>query len=223
MNISVFSDLHVRGLDDPRLPRFETAVAAAALKAEAILVLGDLVESAEDGTHPQVYPRLRAGLEKSGRPWLVLPGNHDPLFAEFFRWWPPVTGHLDLVAVRFIPFADEARPLHQGLRSSDDLARMESEASGGRIRVALQHMSVHPPGTVPSCPYNVENADAVTSRLERHGYALSIGGHYHAGFSGVVRGVMYLGIPAFRDDAVDWVDVSVADDGGIMAAPRRLH
>lgn len=137
-------------------------------------------------------------------PYLVLPGNHDPLPDDFYRVFPRPQKTVMLNMCHLISFHEDAcfnseqssRRSDQSLRAMDDLliwANCRPE-----VTLLFQHYVVYPNHN-NGYPHNYQNDGEIRSILERSDQTiLSISGHYLPGIALTQKnGVSYFAGRAF--------------------------
>ena len=171
----------------------------ALLKDEGVDLIvcgGDLIDEPD---HPQVLKdlaELRQIFDESGVPSLVIPGNHDPHPADFYKIFKQPDPVLRIDDIELITFFEDV-PL-TGAQDSErqDLPGMEKllakSPSGVRYTVMLQHYIIHPQIDA-EYPYNYRNFSGIRAIMERSGRRIfSLSGHYHRGFDLIEKnGVNY--------------------------------
>ncbi len=224
MKAVVLTDLH----DAPRAPAGDRAAGALGdllllravhrinrwIRPDAVLLLGDLLDDPAAPDADALLARLRAALDLLRCPWIALPGNHDPAPDCFYRRLPDPGPWQDIAGCRFVCFPDDrAAPGYNAAREQAGLERLAAARAGypGPL-VALQHISLHPPGST-SCPYNLLNAAAVLNGMARLGVRLSLGGHYHPGIPLIeTGGPAILGAPALVDPPFPFLELQIETD-----------
>lgn len=182
-----------------------------ALAPDVVAVTGDLLHAPYglfrgenrfdlDDLLPAVaadYAYLRSRFESWGRPYLVLPGNHDhePSFFAAF----PQEPELESGGHRLIAFRDREHAGNVPFRVDGELARFADvlSSSDGLPQIHLQHYVIRPFVDHPY-PHNYGDADDLAGALAATGRVKAVlAGHYHPG-SGLVteQGVHYLVGPA---------------------------
>lgn len=151
------------------------------IKPDAVVVAGDLINFPDDADAGALLLQLKAYLDKLQMPYIVIPGNHDPLPEKFYQYFPEQKEITDVGDMRFVSFMDEEVPGYNAHRSDNDFAKMRKAAQdwNGKL-IAVQHVPVGYPGE-HDCFYNYTNAPEVMKALEECHYDLCIAGHEHAG------------------------------------------
>ena len=162
------------------------------IKPDITLLLGDLVDDAQK----RDLEVIKSLSDKLQCPKLVVPGNHDGDFSQFFDVFQELPDYLDVAGYRFVPFCDEEAPGYNATRSESDLARMRRVREGydGPI-IAIQHVPLFQPGT-HSCPYNLTNAETAWQIMKEEKIEWVIAGHYHDGFQLSAEGFASITAPA---------------------------
>jgi histidinol phosphatase-like PHP family hydrolase len=167
----------------------------------ALILLGDLVD---DGNAPSAEADLRAlarAVEKTGIPFVAVPGNHDGSPARYLaifgdRPGPHVVGPYCLYS-----FADAYGDGDVCSRDPQDLERLRAYAAAHpeQAIITLQHNPIRP-AIQSDYPYCLRNADVVSKAYEDARVVLSISGHYHNGQPlSAANGISYLTSPAVSE------------------------
>jgi hypothetical protein len=129
------------------------------------------------------YLRLRGLIDKSGIPYLVLPGNHDlhPLFWEVFD----LLQHETFIENRcwVLRFCDHGVGEETPERNGGDLKRWEIalHPEAPELQVHLQHYLITPELN-EKYPFTYRGGEAMKERMVASGKCiLSLSGHYHRG------------------------------------------
>jgi histidinol phosphatase-like PHP family hydrolase len=184
------------------------------IRPDAVLLLGDLVNNPVGPGYEAELLRLRETLDLLKCPWIAVPGNHDGDVERFYRVMPDPGPWRDVGGFRFLPFVhDREEPEFNATRLPEDIGRLAVARAGyaGPI-VALQHISLHPPGS-DVCPYNLLNAAETLAAMNRHGVRLSLGGHYHPGIPLMSAGaVPTLTAPGLVEPPFPFLEIRIDDD-----------
>lgn len=209
VRIAVLTDFHFRPDGPPDIPARRGEIADVLLlravhrlnrftRPDVALVAGDLLDNARGPGAEEALKKLRGILDLLKCPWVAIPGNHDGDPEAFYRVFDRPPEILVAGGVGFVSFVDPETPGFNARRLPEDLDRMARarEAFAGPL-VALQHVPVLPPGK-SDCPYNYTNAAEVLEAMRRHGFALAVSGHYHAGIAPLRTkdGIGLLSVPA---------------------------
>ncbi|MCC7491828.1 MAG: HAD-IIIA family hydrolase [Fimbriimonadaceae bacterium] len=228
MRLAQFSDLHLRW-HQPGTSRsvkrrcrlmpalFEQAVSqAVAAGAQVLLVTGDLLDVPGyllDGDDYYDYQRplwdaavladyelLRQILQRSGVPYLVLPGNHDDHRA-LARIFPPQPV-VDLGGYRFVSFWDRDAQANVPRRLDRERVLLEQvlAAADSPPQVHLQHFVVTP-ALNEGWPHTYfEGEHLVQQIVGSNKVVLSLSGHYHPGTERIDLGdTCFTTAPAFGE------------------------
>ncbi len=191
------------------------------IRPDAVLLLGDLINDADGPGSEAELRRIRAILDLLECSWIAVPGNHDGDADRFYRSMPDPGPWRDLNGFRLVPFSrDRPEPEFNATRPPEDLARIAAARAGysGPI-IALQHLSLHPPGC-DVCPYNLLNAREALASLNRHGALLALGGHYHPGIPLMpAGGVSVLAAPALVEPPFPFLEIRI--DGARIDVHRH--
>lgn len=183
------------------------------IKPDLVVVLGDLLGNGQAADSQARLLELRAILGLLKCPWLVLPGNHDGDSDRFYSIMPQPSEWMDIAGCRLVPFFDEERSGYNAFRPPAMLERLAGARLGfnGPL-VALQHISLHPPGAA-DCPYNLVNAEEVLAAMRRAGVCLSLGGHCHKGFTLLrEKELSFVNAPALCEAPFRFCLLTLADD-----------
>lgn len=191
------------------------------IRPDATLVLGDLIDKIDSAGTAEDLQRLRAILDLLQCPWMALPGNHDGNVDRFCRILPDAGQWRDIGGFRFLPFVhDREEPGFNASRLPADIERIAAARAGyaGPI-IAVQHISLHPPGC-DECPYNLLNAAETLDALNRNGVLLSLGGHYHEGIPLMNTGATSILVaPALVEPPFPFLEVRI--DGARIEVVRH--
>lgn len=171
---------------------------------DLIVCTGDLVDLPEG---PGVFEDLRfcrGQFEACGVPYLVLPGNHDPLPDDFYRVFPRPQQAQVINGCMLVSFHEDAcLEGEQACRRSDQSLEIMAELliqtdRSPEVTLLFQHYVIYP-DLSDGYPHNYRNDGEIRRILERSDQGiLSVSGHYHPGIPLVQEnGVSYFGGQAF--------------------------
>lgn len=171
------------------------------------------------------YALVRRWLEGLGRPWMVLPGNHDygPAFDVAFGTSPEVAQFGD-VAVH--AFRDWEQAGNQALRLGASRARFEhllENATETSLEVHLQHFVVRPHVDY-NYPLLYGDSDDIAARVaQAPGRRLLLSGHWHGGTPMVTIGHAQSAVcPAFCEPPHPYRVFELAADGSVVMREEQL-
>ena len=184
-----------------RLPVVE-ALARLSLEQqpELLVVSGDITQRARRAQ----FRAARAFLERLGRPWLAIPGNHDiPLFDLRARLLRPYARHCEAFGPELEPVHDSPELLVLGVNTTRWYRHQDGEVSLAQIdRVArrlqragsaqLRMVVVHQPVAVPQVQevHNLLRGHAQALRdWSVAGCDLVMGGHIHLPYVAALPGL----------------------------------
>lgn len=184
MRLVLLSDLHI-GMHRAELvqPMLD---AIAASGASHIIVAGDLVQRARKGQ----FTQARELLDRTGLPWLCVPGNHDipltnlpaRLFWPFAAYETSVPGPrepvLDLPGLRIIGVKSTYPYRWRNGRITTRQIDRVRQRIGNRPTLIVQH---HPISLLPGETKELMlNADDTLAAYEAMGVDLVLTGHLHS-------------------------------------------
>jgi Icc protein len=171
------------------------------------------------------YGLVRRWLEGLGRPWMVLPGNHDygPAFDVVFGTSPEVM-RFGEVAVH--AFRDWEQAGNQALRIGPSRARFEhllENATETSREVHLQHFVIRPHVDY-NYPLLYGDSDDIAARAARApGRRLLLSGHWHGGTPMVTIGHAQSAVcPAFCEPPHPYRAFELAADGTVAMRQEEL-
>jgi 3',5'-cyclic AMP phosphodiesterase CpdA len=234
VKIAVVADSHFDSRDEGAIPTRRCRIADTLL-AEAVhhlnqsirpdlaLFLGDVLNDGESSYALDDLQRMRDIWDAVEAPSIAIPGNHDPEADAFYSVFARPAEFVDVAGLRVVPFVDLDEPKWNARRSARDLDRMaEARAGFDGLLVSVQHVPLFPPGS-DDCPYNHVNASDVIAAMRRHGFTLSISGHFHRGMGPVrAEGATFLAAPALCEAPFAFLEV-VIDGGEVEVAWRQLR
>ena len=171
---------------------------------DMIVCTGDVVDVATGPGAAQDLRLCKKFFDDCGIPYIVLPGNHDPLPDDFYRIFPAPQKRLLLNNCELISFHEDAcfNGEESSKRSERSLHAMEDLLIGANLRpeatLLFQHYVIYPDHN-EGFPHNYQNDDDIRIILERSDRRLvSISGHYHPGIPMTKKnGVSYFAGRAF--------------------------
>ncbi|MBS1370246.1 MAG: hypothetical protein HPZ91_09865 [Lentisphaeria bacterium] len=227
IRLAVATDIHYSGRPNLQHPGRKGAYGALLLKRflkllemegwpDAVIIAGDLIDPAAAADHAAIARLTELGdmLRAVPVPVIVIPGNHDLPPEIFYQSVPAPAEYVETGGCRIIPFFDPERPGWNAERLPDEMAKFDRARAGFRGHlVALQHVTLFPPGT-GSSPYGYVNRDEIIAKMHETGCVLSIGGHHHSGSEMVFDGkTSYLGVPALCEAPYSFARIEVDDRG----------
>ena len=182
---------------------------------DLLVVSGDVTQRARRGQ----FQAARTFLERLGKPWLVIPGNHDiPLFDLRARVLRPYARHCEAFGPDLEPVHDSPALLVLGVNTTrwyrhqdgevslaqiDRVARRLRSAGAAQLRVVV----VHQPVAVPQM-------NDVHNLLHRHALAIRdwavagcdivMGGHIHLPYVAALPGLVHPMWAVQAGTAVSW-------------------
>ncbi|MFK7159854.1 metallophosphoesterase [Marinospirillum sp. MEB164] len=181
LRIAQLSDLHLtasdQGLYRGRSSRQALCLAldqACAGGADRLLLSGDLAQDVE----PATYAWLVVQLEKTGRPWHWLPGNHDA--PEMMQSWAATEWEAIWAGWQVIGLSTHQPHSAAGRLNASSLARLkQASAQNQPLLIALHH-----PPLLADRPWlnsiGLENAaDFWTALQDRTAPCVILAGHWH--------------------------------------------
>jgi len=226
--IAVISDIHAaveEGAHDAALTLLERAIRRLNrfIKPDITVVLGDLVDRPSSGDALGRLRRIKAVLDQSTSPYLVIPGNCDPPAHQFYTVFDRPPPYIDYGRLRLVPFVDcfgRGVPVE---RPAHDIERIRAARAGhGGPLVTLQHVAVKPPGH-PVSASSYANAGEIALACEE-AEVLSIGGHYHRS-AGVEREgkSAYLSVKGMKDAPFTFTVVRIDGADRIEVVEHQLQ
>lgn len=171
------------------------------------------------------YALVRRWLEGLGRPWMVLPGNHDygPAFDVAFGTSPEV---MQLGECAVHAFRDWEQAGNQALRIGPSRARFEQlleNATETSREVHLQHFVVRPHVDY-NYPLLYGDSDDIAARVaQAPGRRLLLSGHWHGGTPMVAIGQAQSAVcPAFCEPPHPYRVFDIAADGAVAMREAEL-
>jgi predicted MPP superfamily phosphohydrolase len=182
---------------------------------DLLVVSGDITQRARRGQ----FRAARAFLERLGRPWLAIPGNHDiPLFDLRARLLRPYAHHCEAFGPDLEPVHDSPELLVLGVNTTRWYRHQDGEVSLAQIeRVArslqragaaqLRMVVVHQPVAVPQMQdvHNLLRGHAQALRdWAVAGCDLVMGGHIHLPYVAALPGLVRPMWAVQAGTAVSW-------------------
>ena len=230
VTIAVISDLHYGQRDEAADERrgdladllLNRAVDRLnrSIRPDVTLLPGDMVDDGEASGAKGRLEQLRSIADRIDSPIIAVPGNHDSAPDEFYTVFDRAPQHFDVKGFRFVAFVDPEEPGWNARREPSDMAGMADARAGfdGPI-ITVQHVPLFPPGA-SDCPYNYTNAEKIIAAMHKHGYILSVSGHFHAGMDLMqADGIGFVAAPALCEYPFRFLEI-VLENG---AASVREH
>jgi uridine kinase len=205
LKIVCFSDLHCTGTSFQKtIAAFQKAMDTCkkVIKPDMVVLLGDLATDGDvdkDRAHLDKISSLMGMLDM---PYFVIRGNKDIDEKSFYSYFKKPAEWHDFNGYRMVFFLNDVfQSDGNAIRENCDvevIARARFNYSG--MLMALQHISFHNP-TYMECPYNLLNYDKVLYEMQKNGVLLSVGAHWHQGYTNLKDNNQPACIisPAFRD------------------------
>lgn len=200
-------------------------------KAGVALVVcaGDCVDDESQPGAMEDLAALHRVMVRSGLPFVVVPGNHDPAPAEFYRVFPRPERWRRVGGCDVVVFGDD-EPVpgkEQARRPAAVLREVEREIlTPGPLTLTLQHYVVYPDHEGPGYNHTYENASEVRAQLERSPRkVVSLSGHYHRGHALYEHnGVWYFTGKALCERPYPYYVISGdGESGAVEIAERTLE
>lgn len=204
-----------------KMPDLMPRALAGMREASPVMIVctGDVVDVSTGPGAIEDLKLCRRLLDECGLPYIILPGNHDPLPDDFYRFFPMPERKTVLNDCELISFHDDAcfngeqtsRRSVQSLREMTELLGQPGCSPGATV--LLQHYIVYP-DLRKGYPHNYENDDEIRGILEwSDRRLLSISGHYHPGIPLTERsGVSYFAGRAFCEPPHTCYIISISGD-----------
>lgn len=145
------------------------------------------------------YHLLRNWLVRTGRPYVVLPGNHD-LSQPFSEVFGDQRTDVEIDGIRLVAFHDWEGPEKVPYRLNDQRALFQRVLTDDcpLPQVHLQHYLIRP-SLAEDYPYNYSDATELAGAIEGSQRVIGVlAGHYHVGaLLHHVSGVHYSVVPGF--------------------------
>jgi hypothetical protein len=155
---------------------------------DVIVCTGDLLDVPAGPGVVQDLKFCKEVFDDCGFPYLILPGNHDPLPHDFYQVFPKPLRNVKINTSELISFHQDAcfdgeQASTRGEQSLREMEELLGRSNGCReVTVLIQHYVIYPDLNNAGYPYNYQNAGAIRAILEQSNrQILSISGHYHPG------------------------------------------
>lgn len=168
---------------------------------DLVLCTGDVVDDPADPRALDDLSLARELFDRCGVPYLVIPGNHDPIPEVFYQAFTRPERRQQLGDHELIVFADDVcvEGEEASARSTAELHildQMLSSSAPAGVTLITQHYLVYPERN-EGYPHNYRNDAAIRQVMARPvamgRTILSLSGHYHPGVAPVEwEGVWYL-------------------------------
>jgi histidinol phosphatase-like PHP family hydrolase/calcineurin-like phosphoesterase family protein len=212
LNVLVITDIHYIGCADhvckaqKRRATFALELVQRVLRSvdekiiDLILLMGDLVDKGDAPGAEKDIKVLASILKTTGKPVIVVPGNHDGSPESVFKAFDDYEGIHEVKGYQFISFNDSYNEKDIANRCWTKMDELFSQADPDRPLIVLQHNPVYPP-IDRAYPYNLRDADRITEYYEKKGVLLSVSGHAHWGIPTIENnGVSYLTCPCLCEE-----------------------
>ncbi len=149
----------------------------AEVKADLLLVGGDLINFPEAEEAERLTSIIAEILSLADMECTVIRGNHDIPQERFVKYFPfkEVT---DIDFVRIVAFDDAETPNYNANRSLSDLKRMRKNAEFDGVKFLFQHTPLLPR---ERCIYSYDNAKEILQLMSELNYRGALSGHFHQG------------------------------------------
>ena len=177
--------------------------------ADAIVLLGDLVDNGLAGDVDLDLKELSDEIRRLDKPVIVVPGNHDFVPERVLEIFGDEPGPRAIKGCQVVTFVDRYDEKDFATRGQDALNMLRSVRAENpdATLVVLQHNPIHPP-IESSYPFHLtDNAEVMRTYSECR-VGLSISGHYHPGQPlSESGGVRYLTAPALSESPFRFMHV----------------
>jgi histidinol phosphatase-like PHP family hydrolase/predicted MPP superfamily phosphohydrolase len=149
---------------------------------DVLVLMGDLVDNGKAPGAEQDLAALKAELEDTGVPVLVVPGNHDGDPDRLLRLFGDRPGLHQINGYLLMTFVDRYDPDDRAARSSEGLKDIREVASThpDAPLLVFQHNPIYPP-VESTYPYNLTNTPEVMTGYAENAVVVSVSGHLHRG------------------------------------------
>ncbi len=227
LNLLVIADIHYvkEALHTCQIPQRNSRLgleltrralrwAHRAVRADAVVLLGDLVDNGKAERADLDLAAIRDAVRSFDVPYILVPGNHDARPERMFEIFEDRPGRREIKGYQILTFADRYDEQDVAARGEEGLAlvrRTRAEHPRAPL-VVIQHNPIHPP-IESAYPYHLSDNDAVMRTYAECGVTLSISAHYHPGQPlHEVDGVRYVTAPALAEAPYRMLHVRVQGD-----------
>ena len=149
---------------------------------DVLVLMGDLVDNGKAPGAEQDLAALKAELEDTGVPVLVVPGNHDGDPDRLLRLFGDRPGLHQINGYLLMTFVDRYDPDDRAARSPEGLKDIGEVASAhpGAPLLVFQHNPIYP-SVESDYPYNLTNTPEVMTSYTENAVVVSVSGHLHRG------------------------------------------
>lgn len=222
--IAAISDIHYKDCELDICTNRRSAIASILLrravhrlnryiKPDVTVILGDLIDDPKSPNAVEDMNTLKSAIDLLQSPVIVMPGNHDLCYEDFYSVFPEHSNITDIGNVRFVMCFDQEEPGYNARRTEADLRLMSAARSGheGPI-ISLQHTPLFAPGTGPS-PYSLVNAKEAWEIFENNHYTLALSGHYHPGDDQIEKSTgKSITVPALCESPFSFMEIEIDGD-----------
>ncbi len=165
------------------------------------------------------YRQVKAWLDATGIPYMVLPGNHD-LPDAMWQVFDPAAHTLETGGICCTRFCDHEHDGHRPRRFHPERDRWEQllQRTNGPLQVHLQHYVITP-ALNAGYPHTYEEGEEIARRTNACGHVpLCLSGHYHRGTPVLNHGnTTFATTPAFCEAPHPWRIYDLDPDTGSSA------
>ncbi len=187
------------------------------IKADAVVLLGDLVDNGDASGAEDDLKELHRALEEAGLPYFAVPGNHDGEVQAFLEIFGTEPGLHQVGDATCFFFVDEYGADDVAVRDAASMQEMaEAFKKSSAARILFQHSPVLPKIESPY-PYNLRDYIRVGELYDAVNVTLSVSGHYHRGMAATpLERTHYLINPALCEAPFQFTHLRVVD-GAVSA------
>lgn len=176
---------------------------------DLIALLGDLVDNGKAPGAENDIDALYQELKKTGKPVIVVPGNHDTDAELLLKVFNDYEGLHEINGCQIITFADVYQKGDVSARSMEKMKEFFSKADPNKPVIVIQHSPIYPFIESPY-PYNLKNTDEIMHYYTEKGVLLSVSGHAHWGIPAQIKDhVGYLTCPALCEEPFRYTIITV--------------